>query len=862
MSEIDWVVLKFGGTSVQNSACWVNILNIAKLRLKQGYKPVIVCSAITSISNQLEKLIELSIHGEHGNLLKQIQYRHLQLLQDLELKNIDIISPELELLNRLTKGLSLIGHSIPKISASIMALGELMLSKIGAAWLNEQAMATEWLDAREFLKCEDNSFENSVSHFLSARIKPQFDFEFTQNLISRSANIYITQGFIASDYKNQTVLLGRGGSDTSASLFGAKLSAKKVEIWTDVPGMFTTNPMEVDEAMLIKQLDYDEAQELATSGAKVLHPRCIEPLRKQGIPLHIGWTQFPDFEGTQISASTENTKAQVKAVLSRTNLKLITLEGLGMWQEVGFLADIFAIFKKYKLSIDLIATSQIHVSLTLDPISHTIDNELFSSCLKELSEKCSVKVYENCAAVSLVGKNIRSILHTLGSAFSVFEEKRIFLVSQAASDLNFTFVVEHYQASKLVRQLHNQFFSSKSIEFGPLWRELFPFGQFPSSSPSQSILPWWVNKRQALLDKASSTPLYIYDRTTLEERASELLSIDAVAKVHYAVKANPFSEIIRLFGHMGLSFDCVSFAEIEHVLSVCPKLKPHQILFTPNFAPRIEYEKALSAGTLVTLDNIFPLEEYPQLFRNKDILLRIDPGMGKGHHKFVRTGGFESKFGITIKQLEMIRSIVDQFQINVIGLHVHVGSGIEQSDFWIENAKFLADIAENWPSVTCLDIGGGLRVPEKIGDSRPDILKIKQNLTKFKEAYPRFDLWIEPGRYLVAEAGVLLARMTQSKTKGQHNFIGLETGMNSLIRPPLYGAYHEIVNLSRYEQKKEVIADIVGPICESADILGYARSLPLSKEGDLFCIANTGAYGRAMASHYNLRSPAQEMFID
>ena len=160
-----------------------------------------------------------------------------------------------------------------------------------------------------------------------------------------------------------------------------------------------------------------------------------------------------------------------------------------------------------------------------------------------------------------------------------------------------------------------------------------------------------------------------------------------------------------------------------------------------------------------------------------------------------------------------------------------------------------------------MNLGGGFGIPCKQGQSRLDLDVLATSLAEFKEANPQFDLWIEPGRYLVAEGGVLLGRVTQSKNKGSRVYIGCDVGMNSLIRPALYGAWHDIHNLSKIEEVPEIMADVVGPICESGDVLGRGRSFPKTKENDVLIITTAGAYGRVMSSHYNLREPAQEFFI-
>jgi diaminopimelate decarboxylase/aspartate kinase len=180
---------------------------------------------------------------------------------------------------------------------------------------------------------------------------------------------------------------------------------------------------------------------------------------------------------------------------------------------------------------------------------------------------------------------------------------------------------------------------------------------------------------------------------------------------------------------------------------------------------------------------------------------------------------------------------------------------------WEHTARLLAHAAQGFADLRVIDVGGGLGVPERPDQAGVDLARLDTLLLAVRAEHPQLEVWLEPGRYLVAAAGVLLARVTQLKAKGAVRFVGVSTGMNSLIRPALYGAYHEIANLSRADEPATELVSIVGPICESADVLGHDRLLPVTHEGDVLVIANAGAYGHAMSSHYNLRTPAAELFI-
>ena len=319
--------------------------------------------------------------------------------------------------------------------------------------------------------------------------------------------------------------------------------------------------------------------------------------------------------------------------------------------------------------------------------------------------------------------------------------------------------------------------------------------------------------------------------------------------------------MIRRIAKHGLGFECVSPAEIRWVQENAPEVNKKTILYTPNFAPKEDYQAGFDEGVNVTLDNLYPLKAWPAVFSGQEVFVRIDLGRGRGHHVHVQTGGTHAKFGIPLFELEELKRLSQSLDVKIVGVHAHTGSGVLQSNTWQEVASRLCQIAETFPDVKIIDAGGGLGVPERPGDVPLDMSIIDDSLEEVRKAYPQYQLWMEPGRFLMSEAGVLIAKVTQIKGKGDIDYVGIETGMNSLIRPALYGAYHEIENLSRWQDEADRLFNIVGPICESGDKLGVERLLPTPKEGDVLVIANAGAYGRVMSSDYNMRNPAREVFL-
>jgi diaminopimelate decarboxylase/aspartate kinase len=249
------------------------------------------------------------------------------------------------------------------------------------------------------------------------------------------------------------------------------------------------------------------------------------------------------------------------------------------------------------------------------------------------------------------------------------------------------------------------------------------------------------------------------------------------------------------------------------------------------------------------------------MFAGQRLFARIDLGEGRGHHGHVRTEGMRSKFGIPLEEISELAELCVRHRVELAGLHAHGGSGIRDAGHWRRVAEELAAAAAVFPQVRVLDLGGGLGVPDRPGDAELDLAALDAGLAEARVAAAGRELWLEPGRYLVSEAGVLLATVTQTKGKRGARYVGVATGMNSLIRPALYGAHHPIVNLTRLHEPATEIVTVVGPICESGDRLGRDRLLPACREGDVLLIANAGAYGHAMSSRYNLREPAGEVFV-
>lgn len=851
-----FVVMKFGGTSVSTVENWRTIAGLIRQRLDAGLRPVLVHSALSGVSNALQSLSDTV--GDDPGLVATIRQRHQALARDLGVDPA-LCEPLMDHLEQLVEGVRLVGETSPRVRARIMVVGELAATTLGAAFLERGGLPVLWRDARELLQCLDLPDQSERAAFLSAVCGNEQDTELQRELLETPACV-VTQGFIARNGQGDTVLLGRGGSDTSAAYFATRLAARRLEIWTDVPGMFSSDPRSVPSARLLRTLHYQEAQEIASAGGGVLHPRSISAVKRHNIPLFLKCTTQPAWDGTVISGATGEETPRIKAISRRGGITLIAMESVEMWGQVGFLADVFGCFRAHGLSVDLIATSESNVTVSLDMAVNVADSAAIGRLAQDLSKLCRVEVRERCAAVTLIGRRIRAILHELSPALEAFEERKVHLLTQASNDLNLTVVVDEEDAHRLVLSLHQLLINRFGPDgvFGPTLAAL----QQQEGPAVPRIAPWWEQRRDELLRIADQHgSVYVYSAQRVREAVQALRALRSIDAVFYSMKANAHRSLLQVIDQAGANFECVSPGEIGRVMEVVPGIDPKRILFTPNFAPRQEYAWALEQGVWVTLDNLYPLRHWPELFLGRELFIRIDTGQGRGHHQHVRTAGRQSKFGIPLDELDELRDLANRNQVRVVGLHAHTGSGVLEPDSWRETGELLAGLRQRFGEVHTIDLGGGLGIPEKPGQVPLDLEALDAAIGQVRAVSGDARLWLEPGRYIVAQAGILLARVTQTKGKGAMRYVGVSTGMNSLIRPALYGAYHEIVNLTRLDEPPTEVVTVVGPICETGDRLGSERSLPPTREGDVLAIINTGAYGSVMSSHYNLREPATEVLI-
>ncbi|CAG4990965.1 Diaminopimelate decarboxylase [Dyadobacter sp. CECT 9275] len=362
------------------------------------------------------------------------------------------------------------------------------------------------------------------------------------------------------------------------------------------------------------------------------------------------------------------------------------------------------------------------------------------------------------------------------------------------------------------------------------------------------------------------SPLYVYDGGTIRRKVAELQEAFSSVnmKIKYACKANTNLSILRLMREIGVELDVVSPGEFE--MGRLAGYDAGQITFTPSGVPFHEVKEAVEAGALVNVDSIPLLEWFGKTYGStKPCLIRIKPNVAAGGNAKIMTAHADSKFGISVLLIEQILEVVNRYGIKVIGLHQHTGSDIKDAEPFIQVADILFETAKRFPDLQIVDLGGGFKVSYKPGDEITDMhllgTKISERFKKFCAEYGReLQLWFEPGKFLVSESGYLLTTTTVVKEDPARNFVHVDTGLNHLIRPMMYGSYHHILNTSN-PGGTEKTYNVVGYICET-DTFASDRTLSEVRPGDILVMLNAGAYGYTMSSHYNARFRPAEVLVD
>lgn len=362
-------------------------------------------------------------------------------------------------------------------------------------------------------------------------------------------------------------------------------------------------------------------------------------------------------------------------------------------------------------------------------------------------------------------------------------------------------------------------------------------------------------------------PVYIYDAQRIASQFDRLKSAFTSVKnlkLHYAVKANSNLSILRFIHSLGAGLDTVSIEEVK--LGLLAGVPADQIIYTPNGVSIEELEEAKSLGVQINIDNLSILELFGQRFPETPVCVRINPHVMAGGNSNISVGHIDSKFGISIHQVPHIKRIVDLTGMHINGIHMHTGSDILDIDVFLYAAEILFEAAENFKNLEFIDFGSGFKVPYKRDDIETPIeefgYKLSERFNSFCESYGKeLTLSFEPGKFLVSQAGAFIAKVNVVKQTTSTVFAGIDSGFNHLMRPMLYGAYHEIENLSNPEGKPRFYS-VVGYICET-DTFGSNRRIAEINEGDFLIFHNAGAYCFSMASNYNSRlRPAEVLWFN
>ncbi len=364
------------------------------------------------------------------------------------------------------------------------------------------------------------------------------------------------------------------------------------------------------------------------------------------------------------------------------------------------------------------------------------------------------------------------------------------------------------------------------------------------------------------------SPLYVYNLQIIQNRIAKLqnyLGLHQNTKFLYAIKANYNPTIVKEIIKLGCGIDAVSVEEVK--LGLHCGAKPENIMFTGNNMTNAEMEEVQNLGVLQNIGSLSRLEKYGKNYPNSRISIRFNPNIGIASHESNITGGPNSKFGIFFQDVEKVKIIATKHNLQIVGVHQHIGSGWLRLREPILALDVILDIAKQFPNLEFVDVGGGFGVPYKPEENRLDLKtlgkEIKKRMDRFESEYNRnIQLRFEPGRYIVAESGTLLTKVnTIKETISRHTVVGTDTGMNHLVRPAMYDSYHPIVNLSNPDGMYREY-DVVGNICECADYFARDRMLNEVREGDILAIKNAGAYGMSMATNYQFRPLPAEVLID
>jgi aspartate kinase len=459
MTATKTIVMKFGGTSVQNANAIARAAIIVKGRLAE--KPVVVVSAMAKVTDQLLTMARAAGAGDRKSALelsRGLRERHYTTAGELLGTGVftsfhSELEAAFEALDELLRGIAAVGELTPRTTDHVAAYGEILSSKIIAAAFSAKGLDAALVDARECI-VTDNAHTRAVPRIdetnerLQAKVKP----------LIAAGKVPVMGGFIGATKASVTTTIGRGGSDYSAAIIGAGLDAERIEIWTDVDGMLTTDPNICPDARRIKLISFDEAAELAYFGAKVLHPATVLPAIQKNIPVYVLNSRNPGCEGTRIAARVPHCRNFFKAIAAKKRITIIDVAAPRMLLAHGFLRSIFEAFDRHRVAVDVVSTSEVSVSLTVD------SNESIPALAADLAKLADVKYEGRKAIVCLVGENLRETPGIAARVFGELSDVKIRMISQGASEINLTFVIEEDEVPRVIQRLHKAFFSDLDPE--------------------------------------------------------------------------------------------------------------------------------------------------------------------------------------------------------------------------------------------------------------------------------------------------------------------------------------------------------------------------------------------------------------
>lgn len=453
------IVMKFGGTSVEDARAVERLEKIVRGRLEQ--RPVVVVSAMSKVTDQLLATAQKAGASDVPGALESSRFlreRHYAAAADLLGTGVftefhSELEAEFDSLDDLLKGIAAVGELTPRTLDNVVSFGERLSSKLVTAALSTRGLDATHCDSRQCI-VTDEQFTKAIPDFVATNARLQ---KLVRPLLEHR-RVPVMGGFIGATTNGVTTTLGRGGSDFSAAIIGAGLDAERIEIWTDVDGMMTTDPNICGEACRIKHISFEEAAELAYFGAKVLHPATLLPAIRKNIPVQVLNSRNPANEGTLITARAPKSRSIFKAIAAKKRITIVDVVATRMLMAHGYLRQIFEVFDRHRCPVDMVSTSEVSVSLTVD------SNEAIPAIAADLQKLADVKYEGRKAIICLVGENIRAQRGIAAEVFSAIPEINVRMISQGASEINISFVIEEDDVPRVIQALHKKFFAQPDPE--------------------------------------------------------------------------------------------------------------------------------------------------------------------------------------------------------------------------------------------------------------------------------------------------------------------------------------------------------------------------------------------------------------